>query len=588
MSKSVLNRYAPFLALAGLQLLLVTVASPPAPTGTASLSTGGGAVTGTGAVGDTGVVAGDGTAVAGADPGATSSGGAVASSGGGGGGGTVAGAPGTAGAADAGGAAAGGGAAAQGAAAAPAGGDKSKCAPGGLLQENVTLQSPPCMPKFVGDNGGSTYQGVTKDKIKVVVVYQQYDPAIQQVLAANNLAMTPEKAEEVHGVLEEFFNKHYEFHGRQLEVGYFSSAATDAAGMRADAKQINETMKPFAVLYYAQGLGPESFHEQLAREKVLNLGVRPVADDFFIRNSPYVWSQVIQGYRMADMAADYYCKRMHGKNATLSGDAADRLKKRKLGVISSEAPDSILVAKRFMSQVTGGMCGSQNEGTTLYTYSADPDTAESQRPALVTRLKNDGITTLRGGSVCTEGDNQNYHPEVFAAEVFDDDFVGRVYAAQCGAAQMTQVFGIGMFPKASPTTEKEWYKAAQDVRPGYEPPYLTEGPFQGLAFLSRLIQYAGPNLTPESVRAGALKTPQIGGWVNANPWQGWKCCNPYTPMYHVGISEDSYTAKADARQIYWDNASISQGDGVAGSWVGVDDSKRYALGKWTPGEPKQP
>jgi hypothetical protein len=313
-----------------------------------------------------------------------------------------------------------------------------------------------------------------------------------------------------------------------------------------------------------------------------------VADDFFIRNAPFVWSQVIQGYRHADMAADYYCKRMHGKNATLAGDPAMRVKKRKLGVGSSEAPDSLLVAKRFMSQVTGGMCGSPNDGTTLYTYSADSATAESQRPALVTRMKNDGITTVRGAAPCAEGDNQSYFPEVFAAEVFDDDFVGRVYAAGCGVTQMGNVFGIGMFPRAAPTTEKEWYKAAQDVRPGYEPPYLTEGPFQGLIFLSRLIQYAGPNLTPASVREGALKTPQIAGWENPNPWPGWKCCNPYTPMYHVGISPDSYTAKADARQIYWDNTARSEGDGVNGSWVGVDNSRRYAVGKWTPGEPKQP
>lgn len=585
MSKSVLHRYAPFLALAGLQLLLVTMTPPPVQPGTAALSTGVGTVTDTGAVAvDPGAVATEGTTVEGVDP---ATGAAAAGSGGGGGGVATPGAPTAGGAGGGASAPTAGGPAAQGTATAVAG-DRSKCAPGGLLQENVTLQSPPCMAKFVGDNGGSTYQGVTRDKIKVVVVYQEYGDGVQQVLAANNLAMTPEKAAEVHGVLAEFFNKHYEFHGRSLDVQYFSSQATDAAGLRADAKAINETMKPFAVLYYAQGLGPMALHEQLAREKVLNLGVAPVADDFFIRNSPYVWSQVIQGYRMADMAADFYCKRMHGKNATLAGDPAMRIKKRKLGVGSSEAPDSVLVAKRFISQVTGGMCGSPNDGTTLYTFSADPTTAESQRPALVTRMKNDGITTVRGLAPCAEGDNQSYFPEVFAAEVFDDDFVGRVYAAQCGVAQMANVFGIGMFPKASPTTEKEWYKAAQDVRPGYEPPYLTEGPFQGLAFLSRLIQYAGPNLTPESVRAGALKTPQIGGWTNANAFPGWKCCNPFTPMYHVGISPDSYTAKADARQIYWDNTARSGSDGVNGSWVGVDDSKRYALGKWTPGEPKQP
>src|SRR5205823_3825064 len=43
----------------------------------------------------------------------------------------------------------------------PLTGDKGKCAPGGLLQENITFTSPPCMPAFAGANGGNTYAGVT-------------------------------------------------------------------------------------------------------------------------------------------------------------------------------------------------------------------------------------------------------------------------------------------------------------------------------------------------------------------------------------------------------------------------------------------
>ena len=573
MNKSVLSRYSPFLALAALQLALVLMSDAPAAnqdlatsgttpgnvaaggyidpnTGQTVTSEG----TGTGTQTGTATGTGSGPAAAGGTTGGATTGGQQATTGG----------------------------------AAPVAGDKSKCAPGGLLQENITFQSPPCFPKFVGDNGGATYMGVTKDKIKVVVFYAQYQDGVQQVLAANNLAMTPEKAEEVHAVIEAFFNKHYEFYGRQVDMQYHISPAATEAELRAEAKAVVEKHQPFAVLYYAQGLGPTSLHDQLARMKVLNLGVNPLADDFFIRHSPYVWSQVIQGYRFADMAAEYYCKRMYNKNATLAGDPSMRVKKRKLGIVSSEAPDSLNVAERFKTQVTGGMCGSKNDGTTLYTYSADPAVAADQTPALVTRLKNDGITTVRGARFCAEADQQQYFPETFAAEVFDDDFVGRVYAAQCGPTQMANVFGIGLFPKGSPTQEKEWYKAMQDVQPGYEGPYLSEGPFQGMAFLARLIQYAGPNLNPATIREGARRTPQIGGWTNPKAWPGWKCCNPYTPEYNIAISPDSYSAKNDARQIYWDNAARSEGDGVQGAWVGVDDSRRYAPGTWTAGEPKQP
>jgi hypothetical protein len=567
MKQSVLSRYAPFLALAALQLVLVTMSNDPQTV----VNAGGTAGTNNGslAVGNqNGTVDQSGLVTDGTIPGASNSGSVTGT----GGDTSTPGVTGTANQAGIGGLS----------------NDKSKCAPGGLIQENVTFQSPPCFGKFVGDNGGATYRGVTKDKITVVIFYPKYADGTQQVLAANNLAMTPEKGAEVHNVLQKFFNKHYEFYGRQIDLKYYSTEQPDAATMRADAKAIVQKFNPFAVLYYAQGLGPAAFMEQFAREQVLALGVAPVADEFFINNSPYIWSQVIQGYRMADMGSEFYCKRMIGKNATQAGDAALKLKKRKLGIVVSEAPESLAVGKRFLANVTGGMCGTKNDGTQIYTYSADPAIAEDQRPALVTRLKNDGITTVRGPSPCAEGDNQNYHPEVFANEVFDDDFVGRVYGALCGVTGQANVFGIGMFPKASPVREKEWYKAMQDVQPGYEGPYLSEGPFQGLAMLARMIQYAGPNLTPQSVLAGTRRTPQIGGFTNPNPWPGWKGSNPYTPEYNIGVDANSYSAKNDFRQIYWDQLARSDGDGIQGSWVGVDNSKRYRRGAFTKGEPKQP
>lgn len=569
MKQSVLNRYSPFLALAALQLFLVTMTDKPVTT--QALDTSGGTVAGATngnlAAGPSGEGAGAVTGSDGTVSGGTSGSGATT---GGVTDGSVAGPGGTAGAAG-------------------LSSDKSKCAPGGLLQENITYQSPPCFGKFVGDNGGATYQGVTKDKITVVVYYPQYEAGTQQVLAANNLAMTPEKGAEVHGILEKFFNKHYEFYGREINIEYFSTAAADAASLRADAKAIVEKFKPFAVLYYAQGLGPAPFHEQLARLKVLNLGVTPVGDEFFVNNAPYVWSQVIQGFRFKDMASEFYCKRMHGKNATLSGDPQMRLQKRRVGVIATESPESISAAQRFVDNISGKMCGAKGAAK-IYTVSSDPDVASDQMPALVTRLKGDGVTTVHGGRICAEADQQNYFPEYFSAEVFDDDFVGRVYAALCGPTQMNQVFGIGMFPKAHPLREKEWYRAMQSVQPGYEGPYLSEGPFQGLAFLSRLLQYAGPNLTPQAVLAGSRRTPQIGGYkfLSGQPWAGWKCCNPFTPMYHIGVDANSFSAKNDARQIFWSNTQRSEGDGVQGSWVGVDNSKRYARGEWTAGEPKQP
>src|SRR3982751_1105084 len=96
------------------------------------------------------------------------------------------------------------------------------------------------------------------------------------------------------------------------------------------------------------------------------------------------------------MVSDYYCKRMYGKNATLAGDPTMRIKKRKLGIASNESPTYLAVAQRLKTQVSGGMCGTEADGTTLYTLSADPATAAAQQSTLITRMKNDGIPALTG------------------------------------------------------------------------------------------------------------------------------------------------------------------------------------------------
>lgn len=579
MNQQVLKRYTPFLALAALQLLLVTLAPPRATSVDGAVAAGGPGASGF----EGGSFEGGGAATPGGGSSSSSGGAAGASGGQAGGVGGPGGGPGGAGGTQF------AGGQKYDSLGRPLSGDRSKCAPGGILQEKITLQSPPCMPINKGGNPGATWQGVTAKTIKVVVFYPEYEQGTQQVLAANGLAMTPAQAKELHEILARFFNSHYEFHGRKLEVVEHISPAADPIELRAEAKAINQKHKPFAVLYYAQGLMPLALADELSRAQILTLGALPTADEFFIDRAPFVWSQVIQGYRFQDIAADYWCKKLRGKNATLAGDPALQTQPRKLGVGSSEDPSQLAMFKYFIKQITGGRCGSPKDPVTLYTYSADPDTAEAQRPALISRMKNDGITTTYRLNPCAEGDDQQYFPENFTSEVFDDDFVGRVYGALCGPTQMRQVFGIGMFPKASPESEKEFYKATQSVVPGYDPPYLAEGPFQGLAFLARLIQYAGPNLTPANVYRGAQTTPQIGGWTKPHPmWTGWQCCNPLTPEYHIGISPTSFTAKTDARQIYWDGTAVSGSDGATGSWVGVDNSRRYRAGQWPPGEPRQP
>src|SRR4051794_2215673 len=172
-------RYAPFLAIVALQLVLITMtpSSTKQTTTVAGNTTTGGAQTATDSASlEPGPVSGGTGGSAAASTGGTSQGATSPGAGAAGGGAAGAARSGTA---------AGAATGARTAAAATAtaagqqldalgrllGGDKAKCAPGGLLQENVTMHSPPCMPRFEGDNGGATSSGVTKDTIQIVLIY---------------------------------------------------------------------------------------------------------------------------------------------------------------------------------------------------------------------------------------------------------------------------------------------------------------------------------------------------------------------------------------------------------------------------------
>jgi hypothetical protein len=471
----------------------------------------------------------------------------------------------------------------------PLDGDKSKCAPDGLLQENITSFSLPCMPAFVGDNGGTTYQGVTAQEIKIVVLVQHFQPAVQQALLAVGLAATDQQYAEASEVFANFMNKRYELYGRKITPIIYSQDCEDNPCFRAEAKAAIAKHKPFAVVWFIPGIAPEAFMDEVTRQRIPALGATGLPTEWFVQRRPYAWTEVAQSPISMDNLADYYCKKMWGKNATQAGDPTLRIKRRKLGIIVVEEPNNIEAAKHFRKQVSGGMCGSPSDGTQLYTISSDTDTAEAQRPTLVARMKNDGITTslqLPSTDVlgCAECDRQRYFPEhlISGQNQNDADIVGRLDAS----AQRGNRFGLGFRPKPVPLDQHDFRRAARDVNPNYEPTYITEGPYLSLTMIGRMIQLAGPRLTPATMEQGAHTMPQLGGYSNPNPWPGWKCCNPSVPKWSLA-GQTKYSAWSDAREIYWDDSAISPDDGRPGAWVCVAQCKRFEAGQWPKGEPKQ-
>jgi hypothetical protein len=594
---STVKRYAPVLALVALVLVVQTIS--PANSNTAAGGGGGtglqaGAGSTGGRTGAGGTAAGGGTLnQADLASGATAGGLGAAS---GADGATTGVGPGGAGGAQPGAVAGSNGSQQLDSLGRPLTGDRGHCAPGGVLQDNATFTPAPCIPALVGSNGGATYQGITATTINYVILYPTYGQAIDAALNQAQLQMTPDQAKQADSIFESFINTHWNLYGRKLKSVpvFWDASNADPASERALAKQIVAQYHPFAVVNYVPDIMPPALADQLTQAGVMSFGTGELSDQFFTSNAPYSWDLNAQGFRTADMTAEYYCKKMYGKNANLAGDPTMRLKKRKLGVLAADSPEWTQVAQRFIADVSGGMCGTAADKPPMYTVSTDLNTAKTEWAPLATRMKNDGVTTSvgwPGSSVCTGADQQNYFPEILISGTADqdDDEVGQAEGNLCSPKQQADSFGIGWLVPSGPNSGHEDYPVAHAVDPSYDPPYLAYGVWLMLETFGRLVEWAGPHLTPQNIERGARSSPQLGGYANPHPWPGWQpeCCHPNAPEWNFAAGANDFTAYYDAREVYWSATTISPSDNAPGTWVCVNACRRYTLGQWTTAPPEQ-
>lgn len=598
-----LGRYAPILLVVGLQLLLLTVAEPPEGDTLRAGSGPGGAGFASGAPSGPAGTAPGGVPGVEADPIAGVAGSAPLREEG------LGGAPGDPAAVPAGGGGAGGGAqrvaTATGPGAAgspvdglgrPLSGDTSRCAGDGR-QVSITRYSPPCIPAFVGDNGGATAPGVTGDTIRIVRYRGLNGEELDAVLGTQNLAVTEAEDAEILERFETFFNRHYEFYGRKVELiqyqGQCNIIEADMACFRADAKALVKKYDPYMVLavqlYWQIG-------DELARLGVPSTGTTWGKDRAWsLDRRPLFWEVVPDGDTVVEMLADYYCTKLYGRPADRAGDASLRVKTRRLGILVPEDPSMQATGRRLEALLSGGRCGTAEDGPVVYVHSNEDAKAGEQYPNIAAQMKADGVTTVTiprshfGYNISlTRGfDRQAYFPEhlLSGTGASDHDAVGRLSSP----TQWANAFGISWLPKLVPVDQGDGYRAVKSVDPSYDyDSPIPEGTFTHLQLVATLIQSAGPRLTPETMERGIFSLPQIGGHANPQPWPGWMGGDPVLPLHRWGTYAGDYSGHKDAKEVYWSADAISEADGGRGAYVCAEGCRRRQIGEWTAAPPPGP
>lgn len=426
-------------------------------------------------------------------------------------------------------------------------------------------QSPPCIPYFEGDNGGATSVGVTANEIRIAMPNAS-GPNIAQ--------------------LERYFNRRYQFYGRQMkivrDVGCFGGTPASAKS----AAQGVAALKVFGNVGFCDIGGVEYyFYDELARNKVVSVSNRVTAqyEKDLAAFHPYEWTYLPTFDKGSRHLAELLCS-LKGKPATYAGPPFSASSTpRTFGMISNkfnDAPSPELTAvnnafaacgiEPVRAQITyerQGGAGGQG---------ASPQTAQ-ETAAAVLKMKDANVSTLMvlTHSLTTRQiyaalDGQRYEPEIaLSTNFYNDEDLG---IAQQPKSQALHTFGISTWNKFVRVQDEPWYAALKEIDPNYQfnaPPFGYYGArfdYHAMLMMAAGIQLAGPNLTPETFAKGL----QSAAWPN-----------PPTEKFpgKVTVREGTHSYMEDAAAIWFDPANTSEYSG-SGAFCYVQNGSRRNLGRW--------
>jgi hypothetical protein len=439
-----------------------------------------------------------------------------------------------------------------------------------------------------GDNGGSTFQGVTKDQIKVVRWIGQLDPATQAILQGAQLSDGRPKIKQTYEAMRRYSNNHYETYGREVVLIDMdaSGPSEDDSAMKADAVKIATEIKPFAVITGDPAAGiPNVLARELAQRGVLCICTTSNSSQFYTELPPLIFSSLPTSTEYAAATAEYVAKKLWNKNAEFAGDEqlptqGFKKQKRKFGLIYLEGargkidPEGKRAKDAFDREFAKYNMHFDKESVYIY----DPGRNQQDVTSMIAQMKSAGITTIVSFwdplypiLITKEATRQQYFPEWFitGSGLSDTTSAGRLYDQQ----QWRHAFGISplwvTWKSVATSSGYREYKHGDPNNELGEPGVLVNIYRAYFQTLWRGIHMAGPNLTNETFVRGELAYPPTGG-------------APRAPL--VYFTREFPTEIKDFVEIWYKydeqgpDEREQQGNGMIMKTAG---GKRYKLGQWT-------
>jgi hypothetical protein len=424
--------------------------------------------------------------------------------------------------------------------------------------------SPPCI-SFSGSNGGATSRGVTADSI--IVSYRvpadnisSVDQAIQTISGKYNSTSfndTPEDIERTLSDLVTYFNSHFQFYGRKIVLkqfkgqGQLTEEVTGAGQSQADADALTAAhdLNAFADVSALS----QPYAQALSNQKVVNIGVPYMSQQWFQSNAPYAWSFFPNCSGLAAVGAAT-AGQIYNQKVTYAGTGVANGQPRRIALLAPDNP----VYQQCASVVVNAYKDDGHPLAANLTYTLDLSQLSQEAQSLEQQIVNDHITTVI--SACDpitliyltgDLDNAHYLPEFVNAGVAftDEDLLAQLFD-QTAWAHAAGITNNGNIP---PYGSSIGYFAAKSVDPNNPPAHAVDQIPEDLYLLALGIQEAGPKLTPQTFEQGLFNYQ--GGNGEYGPWS-----------FNVNGTPE-WTPQYEFRYEWWNPNAPSSYDGEQGTWV---------------------
>jgi hypothetical protein len=430
--------------------------------------------------------------------------------------------------------------------------------------------SPPCYA-FSGGNGGATHQGVTEDAI-VVTARELEGPSAAEIFAdisGENVNDSPEAVKDTVLALAEYFSSKFQLYGRRIEVKFFRGEGNGASELLgggkeralADAVQASKELGAFADI---SGI-TIPYADALSRQGIVNIGAPYPSRNWFDARGPFAWSLFPDGSNVVESSAAATIARMPAGSLAEHAGPSMQGRPRKFALVApenAEYQESVNLYLDLLKRAGIGVALNMK-------YKLDIASMPNQASNIIAQLKDNEVTSVLCGcdpvmlalGLTPKANEQGYEPEWLTSGLafVEQDIVAQLIETR----QWSRAFGIAYNAESEPIGRSFPYAAYKSMRPDDEPAFGVEEIYYQMYLLAIGLQMAGPNLTPETFRAGMYAYP--GGVGPRGTW---------------GFGPGDHTPTDDFREIWWDPDRISGQNNKPGAWVQLNGGAR-----WTPGRP---